>query len=148
MPFPKTPKPLDLAIGGPGWRGWTFAPFGRAADWRITAPTGASFQPCEILEIPQLILDSDALRARIVELEHMARSDALALDARDLAAVTAAVHVLSRALKNAPRVRLCPQQPSVKVIRRPLPVEIQTRSLDRIRRASKSLAEMTSCQLC
>lgn len=95
---------IDLMIGGLSWCGWTFGRWGRARDWRLIAPDGASYTAGEIGELRKIGADLDYLRSRVRELEQLASADAWYLAPADAQMVRAAAALLVRAL-GTPRGR-------------------------------------------
>lgn len=94
---------MDLAIGGPSWAGWKFAPFGRARDWRLHAPDGTTYDACEIAELRRMALDLDYLQVRCRDLETRVISTACYFTRTELELIASALAVLQRALPRAAR---------------------------------------------
>lgn len=87
--------------GGPSWAGWSFAPWGRAKEWRLHAPDGASYSAEEIAELRRLVLDLDYLQVRCRELEAVARRAPCRFSAAELELLASAAAVLQAALPRA-----------------------------------------------
>lgn len=87
-------RPVALDRGGATWAGWTFAPYGRATDWRLIAPDGTHYTAGDLAELKALQLDVDYLRLRVRELETTAQG--VRLSPGEASAVSAALSVLEK----------------------------------------------------
>lgn len=96
--------PIKLDIGGAAWSGWTFGPYGRARDWRLTAPSGETFTAGDLLDARPLALDVDYLRSRVRELEALIERDNYSFSEEEAAALRAAADILARTMP-APQLK-------------------------------------------
>ena len=91
---------LNLSRGGESWSGWTFGPWGRAKEWRLHAPDGASYDACEIAELRARVLDLDYLQVRVRQLEQRERELLAQLERRfsagEIATLRAAAAILRK----------------------------------------------------
>lgn len=87
--------PINLALGGQSWGGWHFSPWGRARDWRLIAPDGASYTAEELLRVRSMACEIDYLRQRVALLED---SRAIYIGMDDCTIIRDAVMVLDRVL--------------------------------------------------
>jgi len=98
---------FDLAAaGGASWVGWHFGPWGRARDWRLHAPDGASYTAGEIAQTRALAHEVCYLSARNRELTDYAHADALHFGPRDALALIAAAELVLRAAQQLALPRL------------------------------------------
>ena len=94
-------KPVDLSRGGESWSGWTFGPWGRAKEWRLHAPDGASYDVCEIAELRARALDLDYLQVRVRQLEQRERELLAKLERRFSASEIATLRAAAAILRQA-----------------------------------------------
>lgn len=87
---------LDLSGGGPSWTGWSFAPYGKAREFRLIDPDGTNYTAAEISEGRALALDVDFLRGRVRELEAQADTAPLHLTPGEVRALRQAAAILER----------------------------------------------------
>lgn len=92
---------LDLSHGGESWSGWTFGPWGRAKEWRLHAPDGASYDACEIAELRARALDLDYLQTRVRQLEQRERELLAQLERRFSASEIATLRAAAAILRQA-----------------------------------------------
>ena len=91
-----TRRRLDLSGGGPSWAGWSFAPYGKARDFRLIDPDGTNYSAGEIVEGRAHGLDVDYLRGRVRELETQAIAAPLHLTPSEVLALRQAAAILER----------------------------------------------------
>lgn len=89
---------MFLDCGGPSWVDWRFSPFGRAKEWRLHAPDGASYHACEILELRRMALDLDYLQVRCRELGQLIAPGSVSFAASDAATLRAAAAIIERTM--------------------------------------------------
>lgn len=91
---------VDLSIGGPSWAGWHFGVWGRAREWRLHSPCGASFTASEVAQARAVALDVDFLQCRVRELADYAHPGALHFGPLDARALIAAAELIVRAARS------------------------------------------------
>lgn len=92
---------LDLSRGGESWSGWRFGPWGKAKDWRLHAPDGASYDACEITELRAMALNLDYLQVRVRQLEERERELLAKLERRFSASEIATLRAAAAILREA-----------------------------------------------
>ena len=105
--FPR--RRLDLSGGGPSWAGWSFAPYGKAREFRLIDPAGTNYTAGEIVEGHAHGLNVDYLRGRVreLEIETQATAAPLHLTPGEFRALRQAAAILER-LPGAPARRRFP----------------------------------------
>lgn len=97
---------IDLAPAGAAWSGWFVGRWGRAKEWRLHAPDGATYTPQEISGLRALTYDVDFLSTRVLELMDYASADAMHFGPQDAAVLIAAMKLIERASQQLARHRL------------------------------------------
>jgi len=98
----KRRRPVSLGQGGPSWEGWSFAPYGRATEYRLIDPDGTTYTAGEIRELTRVAVELDYLRQRLREHDDQASSAAIHFTPDELRAVSAAADILARVLPPRP----------------------------------------------
>jgi len=97
--------PVALGQGGPSWEGWSFAPYGRASEFRLIDPDGTTYTAGEIRELARVAVELDYLRQQLRERADHDNKASISLIPDELQTVSAATDILARVLPVRPRRR-------------------------------------------